>query len=257
MISLASAVRSCDTRSEAALILSDAPDVISCIYNRGNTSFGAPRTGRLQSARMEWRLSRIITKLDRERKLCAVARLGRSVARLIRISMARMQGKLNAPVGAEVFSLVQQQFEKYGLRASNKPCDFNYIKNPYQIAVVQRSREKPRRENTGDAVWRFGSAELRRESPAKRGDFHVVASQERKLATTRLAEREEPESNILQLCPLSKYLDSEAFCSGHCVPPRGSRKPPDRRAKFESHYVRLAHKFVRSIITPIRHRDCR
>ena len=66
---------------------------------------------------------------------------------------------------------------------------FNHIKNPYQIAVVQRSREKPRRENTGDAVCRFGSAELRRESPAKRGDFHVVASQERKLATTRLAER--------------------------------------------------------------------
>jgi hypothetical protein len=61
MISLAGAVRSCDTRPEAALILSDAPDVISCIYNRGNTSFGAPRTGRLQSARMEWRLSRIIT----------------------------------------------------------------------------------------------------------------------------------------------------------------------------------------------------
>src|SRR5262245_18207226 len=66
---------------------------------------------------------------------------------------------------------------------------FNHIKNPYQIAVVQRSREKTRRENTGDAVCRFGGAELRRESPAKRGDFHVVASQERKLATTRLAER--------------------------------------------------------------------
>jgi hypothetical protein len=33
---------------------------------------------------------------------------------------------------------------------------------------------------------------------AKRGDFHVVASQERKLATTRLAEGEELGSNILQ-----------------------------------------------------------
>ena len=114
-------------------------------------------------------------------------RLG-SIARLIRTSMARNAKQINAPVGAEVFSLAQQQFEKYGLRASNKPCDFNHIKNPYQIPVVQRLREKPRRENTGDAVCRFGSAELRRESPAKRGDFHVVASQERKLATKRLAE---------------------------------------------------------------------
>jgi hypothetical protein len=90
---------------------------------------------------------------------------------LIRTSMARNAKQINAPVGAEVFSLAQQQFEKYGLRASNKPCDFNHIKNPYQIPVVQRSREKPRREHTGDAVCRFGSAELFRESPAKRGDF--------------------------------------------------------------------------------------
>ena len=59
-----------------------------------------------------------------------------------------------------------------------------------------------------------------RESPAKRGDFHVVASHERKLATTRLAEGEEPESNILQLCPLSKYLDSQAFCKA--IVPRGA-----------------------------------
>jgi hypothetical protein len=137
-------------------------------------------------------------ELDRERKLCAVARLGRSVAHLIRTSMARNARQINAPVGAEVFSLAQQQSEKYGLRASNKPCDFKCIKNPYQIDVVQRSREKSRRENTGDAVWRFGGAELRRESPAKRGDFHVVASQERKLATTRLAEGVHPGSNLLQ-----------------------------------------------------------
>jgi hypothetical protein len=83
-------------------------------------------------------------------------------------SMARDARQINALFGAEVFSLAQQQFEKYGLRASNKPCDFNHIKNPYQIAVVQRSRQKPRRENTGDAVCRFGSEELRSESPAKR-----------------------------------------------------------------------------------------
>jgi hypothetical protein len=169
--------------------------------------------------------------------------------------MARNAKQINAPVGAGVFSLTQQQFEKYGLRASNKPCDFKYIKNPYQNPVVQRSREKPQRENTGDAVCRFGGAELRRESPAKRGDFHVVASQERKLATTRLAEGEELESNILQLCPLPKYLDTEAFCTA-IVPCGGSWKRPGRQGKFESYYVRLTHKFVRLIITPIRHRGC-
>ena len=54
---------------------------------------------------------------------------------LIRTSMARNAKQTNAPVGAEVFSLPEQQFEKYGLRASNKPCDFNHIKNPYQVAV--------------------------------------------------------------------------------------------------------------------------
>jgi hypothetical protein len=130
-----------------------------------------------------------------------------SIARLIRTSMSRNAKQINAPVGAEVFSLAQQQFEKYGLRASNKPSDFNYIKNPYQIPVVHRSREKPRRENTDDAVCRFGSAELRRESPAKRGDFHVVASQERKLATTRLAERVGFEPTIrFQLCRLFQWL---------------------------------------------------
>jgi hypothetical protein len=39
-----------------------------------------------------------------------------------------------------------------------------------------------------------------------------------------LAEREE---NILQLCPLSKYLDSEAFCKA-IVPRGGSWKRPGR-----------------------------
>ena len=122
-----------------------------------------------------------------------------------------------------VFSLAEQQFEKYGLRASNKPCDFNHIKNPYQIPVVQRLREKPPREHPSDVVLGIGSAELRCKWPAKRGDFRRVTSRERKLATTRLAEREEPESNILQLCPLSKHLDSQAFCKA-IVPRGGSRK---------------------------------
>jgi hypothetical protein len=132
---------------------------------------------------------------------------------LIRTSMARNAKQINAPVAAEAFSLAEQPFEKYELRASNKPCDFNHIKNPYQIAVVQRSRQKPRRENTGDAVCRFGSAELRRESPAKRGDFHVVASQERKLATTRLADGVGFEPTIrFQLCRLFQWLmASERF----------------------------------------------
>ena len=35
----------------------------------------------------------------------------------------------------------------------------------------------------------------------------------------QLAERDEPESNILQLFPLSKYLGSEAFCKA--MVPRG------------------------------------
>jgi hypothetical protein len=50
--------------------------------------------------------------------------------------MARNAKQINALVGAEIFSLAQQQFEKYGLRASNKPCDFNYIKNPSQIPTA-------------------------------------------------------------------------------------------------------------------------
>jgi hypothetical protein len=111
--------------------------------------------------------------------------------------MARNAKQINAPVGAEVFSLAQQQFEKYGLRASNKPCDFNHIKNPYQIPVVQSSREKPRRENIGDVVLGIVSAELCSESPAKRGDFRQLTSRERKLATTWLAEGERLGSNVL------------------------------------------------------------
>src|SRR5262245_38540937 len=146
-------------------------------------------------------------------------------AHLIRTSMARNAKQINAPVGAEVFSLAQQQTEKYGLRASNKSCDFNHIKNPYQIPVVQRSREKPRREGTGDAVCRFGSAELRRERPAKRRDFHVVASQERKLATTRLAEGDEPETNILQLATI-KNTRQRGILHGHSRLVRRSWKPP-------------------------------
>jgi hypothetical protein len=54
--------------------------------------------------------------------------LGIGSAHLIRTSMARNAKQINAPVGAEVVSLTQQQFEKYGLRASSKPCDFSHIK---------------------------------------------------------------------------------------------------------------------------------
>jgi hypothetical protein len=73
-----------------------------------------------------------------------------------------------------------------------------------------------------------------------------------------MAERDEPESNILQLCPLSKYLDGEACCKA-IVPRGGSWKRPGCWAKFESHYVRLAHKLQRSINhqSQSRHRGCR
>src|SRR5262245_16165603 len=158
-----------------------------------------------------------------------------------------MQSKINAPVGAEVFSLAQQQFEKYGLRASKKPCDFNYIKNPYQIPVVQRSREKPRRENTGDAVCRFGGAKLRRESPAKRGDFYVVASQERKLATMRLAEGEELESNILQLCPPVKMPRQRGILTAIIASWRALGSPSAAGAKFEP---AISAKMVSAVICP-------
>jgi hypothetical protein len=113
--------------------------------------------------------------------------------------MARNAKQINAPVGAEVFSLAQQQFEKYGSRASNKPRDFNHIKNPYQNPVVQRLREKPPREHPSDVVLGNGSTELRCKWPAKRGDFRRVTSRERKLGTAQLAEGEELGSNILQL----------------------------------------------------------
>jgi hypothetical protein len=146
----------------------------------------------------------------RSRRTKSSLRLG-SIAHLFRTSMARNAKQINAPVGAEVFSLAQQQFEKYGLRASNKPCDFNYIKNPYQIPVVQRSREKTAKREYRRRCSRDRSAELRSESPAKPGDFRRVTSRERKLGTAQLAEGEELESNILQLCRPSKCLDSRAF----------------------------------------------
>src|SRR5262245_13545593 len=79
----------------------------------------------------------------------------------IRTSMARNARQINASVGAEVFSVSQQQLEKYGSRASNKPRDFNYIKNPYQIPGVQRSREKRPRENAGGDSCRCCSPEVR------------------------------------------------------------------------------------------------
>jgi hypothetical protein len=48
---------------------------------------------------------------------------------------------------------------------------FSRRKNPYRNPVVQGSREKPPRENTGQRVLGSGSAEVCCESPAKRGDF--------------------------------------------------------------------------------------
>jgi hypothetical protein len=42
--------------------------------------------------------------------------------------------------------------------------------------------------------------------------FRALASRQRMFGEMELAERDEPESNILQLCLLSKYLDTEAFC---------------------------------------------
>jgi hypothetical protein len=58
--------------------------------------------------------------------------------------------------------------------------------------------------------------------------FRAPASRQRIFAEMQLAEGEEPESNILQLCPLSKYLDSQAFCKA-IVPRGGSRKRLGRR----------------------------
>jgi hypothetical protein len=161
---------------------------------------------------------------------------------LIPTSMARNAKQINAPVGAEVFSLAQQQCEKYGSRAGNKLCVFNHIKNPYQIPVVQRSREKPRTENTNDAVCGFGSAELRRESSAKRGDFLVVASQERKLATTRLAEGVGFETGVRRSLEAGVWLKESAedvlgwnFDAGECRTVRTplSARAPRRVPRFE------------------------
>jgi hypothetical protein len=55
--------------------------------------------------------------------------------------------------------------------------------------------------------------------------FRALASRQRMFGEMQLAEGEEPESNILQLCPLSKYLDSQAFCKA-IVPRAGSWKRP-------------------------------
>ena len=51
-------------------------------------------------------------------------------------------------------------------------------------------------------------------------------------AEMQLAERDEPEYNILQPCPLSKYLDSEAFCKA--IVPRGRSYIRSRRAEREN-----------------------
>jgi hypothetical protein len=83
--------------------------------------------------------------------------------------------------------------------------------------------------------------------------FRALASRQRMFGEMQLAEGEKLESNILQLCPMSKYFDSEAICKASCR----LSEAAGRRAKFESHYVRLTYKCARSIITPIRHRGSR
>src|SRR5262245_35772541 len=88
-----------------------------------------------------------------------------SVARLIRTSMARNARQIDAPVAAEVFSVPQQQFEKYDCRATQKPCDFIDIKNPYQNPVVQRLREKPPREHMSDVFSGTAVQSLRANGP--------------------------------------------------------------------------------------------
>jgi hypothetical protein len=109
--------------------------------------------------------------------------------------------QISVAVGAEVFSLAREKFEKYGLRAARKPCNFSKIEIPYQNPVVQRSRERPLRERACDALLGREGAELRCKRPAKRGDFRHVISVERKLATMQLAEGVELGSNILQVSP--------------------------------------------------------
>src|SRR5262249_52386748 len=95
-------------------------------------------------------------------------------------------------------------------------------------------REKcPERANFGPQRESHG-AEVCRLIPMFIEVFRALASRQRMFGEMQLAERDEPESNLLQ----------------------GARRPVPP-AKFESHYVRLiTHKFVRSIITPIRHRGC-
>jgi hypothetical protein len=66
----------------------------------------------------------------------------------------------------------------------------------------------------------------------------------------QLAERDEPESNILQLCPLTKYLDSKSFCKAMAA--LGSGRA--RRGQVRIPLCPPNPKLVRSIITPIGHR---
>jgi hypothetical protein len=105
----------------------------------------------------------------------------------IRTSIAKNAAQISPPVGAEVFSVSRENLEKYGSRTATKHRDFSNIENPYQIPVVQRSREKPSGEPAWGALLDGEGAELCCKKPAKRGDFRPVRSRERKLAMTRLA----------------------------------------------------------------------
>jgi hypothetical protein len=84
----------------------------------------------------------------------------------------------------------------YGSRREKKLHVFN---GTYRIPAVQRSREKRPVENAHGTCGRRGSAEVRFESPTKRGDFHDLTSPETTFAVKQLAEGEELGSNILHV----------------------------------------------------------
>jgi len=65
-----------------------------------------------------------------------------------------------------------------------------------EILVYTSTGDAARRMNEY-AADRCGSAEVRCESSAKRGDFHLVTSHERKLEVGMVAEGEELEANVL------------------------------------------------------------
>jgi hypothetical protein len=115
----------------------------------------------------------------------------------IRSQAVRIAKQIKAWVGGRALSPAKLYFESYGLQETKTLRIFKHILNPYRIPAVQRSREKPPIENAGGGGRRRGSPELRCESPAERRDLCPVTSDRRKLETTKLAEGEELDSNLL------------------------------------------------------------